>query len=57
MNGYETWRPALIAFIQKDSPWMTQKLENLQRGDPLTAEDERTIRALQAAFIYQAVAA
>jgi hypothetical protein len=54
---FEQWRPALIAFVQKDSPWMTQKLENLRRGDPLTQEDYHTIKALQAAFIHQAVAA
>jgi hypothetical protein len=43
---YEAWRPALIAFFRADSPWMAQKRENLERGDPLTNEDRRTIDAL-----------
>lgn len=44
--NYEAWRPALIAFYRVDSPWMTQKRENLNRGDPLTNEDRRIIDAL-----------
>jgi hypothetical protein len=49
-QGYEAWRPALIAFYQAESPWMTQTLEGLRRGDPLTAENKRAIEALIAAF-------
>lgn len=49
MADYEQWRPALIAFVQKDSPWMTQKLENLERGDPLTIDDRHVIDGLIAA--------
>lgn len=44
--NYEVWRPALIAFYETESPWMTQKLENLNRGDPMTFEDRRIIDAL-----------
>lgn len=46
MNDYEAWRPALIAFLREDSPWMIQKLANLKRGDPLTNEDRRMIESL-----------
>lgn len=44
--NYEAWRAALIAFYETESPWMTQKLENLNRGDPMTFEDRRIIDAL-----------
>jgi hypothetical protein len=46
VTDYEAWRPALIAFLKKDSPWMVQKLANLKRGDPLTFEDRRIIETL-----------
>ena len=36
----------MIAFIERESPWMTQTLENLRRGDPLTSDNRRTIEAL-----------
>jgi hypothetical protein len=50
MNAdYEAWRPALIAFYRHESPWMTQKLENLRRGDPLTTDDRHVIDGLIAA--------
>jgi hypothetical protein len=46
----EAWRPALIAFYRQESPWMSQKLENLQRGDPFTDYDIHAIKGLQAAL-------
>jgi hypothetical protein len=46
----EAWRPALIAFYRQESPWMLQKLENLERGRPLTADDIRVIKGLCAAL-------
>ena len=46
---YEAWRPALIAFYWHESPWMRQKLENLERNEPLTAEDKHVIDGLVAA--------
>jgi hypothetical protein len=49
----ETWRPALIAFYRSEG-WM-QSAENLERGCELTPEYHRTISALKAAFIVQAV--
>jgi hypothetical protein len=45
---YEAWRPALIAFYWKDSPWMRQKLESLERGCPLTDYDKTVIDELAA---------
>lgn len=47
-RDYELWRPALIAFLEADSPWMTQSLESLRRGDPLSDDNRRTIQALAA---------
>jgi hypothetical protein len=49
-QGFEAWRPALIAFYRQESPWMSQKLENLQRGDPFTDYDIHAIKGLQAAL-------
>jgi hypothetical protein len=50
MNAdYEAWRPQLIAFYRHESPWMRQKLENLERGDPLTIDDRHVIDGLIAA--------
>ena len=46
---YEAWRSALIAFYRAESPWMTQKVENLERGYPLTTSDRHTIDGLAAA--------
>lgn len=48
-QDYEFWRPALIAFYQGESPWMTQKIENLRRGDPLTIDDCHVIDGLREA--------
>jgi hypothetical protein len=50
---YEAWRPALAAFYRADC-WF-QTAEHLERGGKLTPENKRHIRALQAAFIVQAV--
>jgi hypothetical protein len=49
VTDYEAWRPALIAFYRHESPWMRQKLENLERGDPLTTDDRHVIDGLIAA--------
>ena len=46
---YEAWRPALLAFYWHESPWMRQKLENLERNEPLSADDKRVIDGLVAA--------
>ncbi len=46
-HGYEAWRPALIAFYERDC--LAQKAENLRRGCPLDYLDERAIDALKAA--------
>jgi hypothetical protein len=51
--NYEDWRPALIAFYRADC-WF-QSADNLERGEPLSEDNKRHIRALQAAFITQAV--
>lgn len=55
MADLETWRPALIAFYEKDE--MPTKARRLRDGAPFDYLDIRTIKALQAAFINQAVAA
>ena len=47
---HEAWRPALIAFYKRESPWMVQTLEDLQRGRPFTPDNLRVIEGLQAAF-------
>jgi len=49
MENLEAWRPALMAFYWQESPWMRQKLENLERGYPFTADDLRVIEGLRAA--------
>jgi len=49
MDAYESWRPALIAFLRHDGPWF-QTIENAERGCPLTGQDRRIIDGLQAAF-------
>jgi hypothetical protein len=47
-DDLESWRPALIAFYRSEC-WF-QSADNLERlGFPLSVEDRRTIRALQAA--------
>lgn len=46
LPDYEAYRPALLAFYKVDSPWMFQKLKNLEHGDPLTFEDRRIIDGL-----------
>lgn len=48
LDAYEAWRPALIAFYRSEGPWF-QKVENLQRGDPLSDEDRHVIDGLIAA--------
>lgn len=48
-TDYEAWRPALIAFYQAESPWMSQKLQNLRRGDAMTGDDKHVIDGLIAA--------
>jgi hypothetical protein len=47
-HDLEAWRPALIAFYRQDGPWF-QKIENLEQGDPFTAEDIRLVHCLKAA--------
>lgn len=47
-HGYEAYRPALIAFYERDC--LAQKAENLRRGYPLDYLDKRAIDALRAAF-------
>ena len=49
MNDYGAWRPALIAFYQRESPWMSETIAGLKRGDPLTADNRRVIDGLIAA--------
>lgn len=51
----EQWRPALIAFYERDE--MPMKARHLKDGAPLDYLDLRTIDALEAAFINAAVAA
>jgi hypothetical protein len=46
VTDYEAWRPALIAFYERECPWASMTLENLRRGEPLTNENRRTIEAL-----------
>jgi len=46
MENLEAWRPALMAFYWQESPWMRQKLENLERGYPFTADDLRVVGAI-----------
>lgn len=53
MADYEAWRAALAAFYRADACF--QSAENIERGMPLDVGDKRVIRALQAAFIVQAV--
>jgi hypothetical protein len=45
---YEAWRPALIAFYERDE--LRQKALNLKNGVPLDYLDRRTIEALRAAL-------
>lgn len=47
-HGYEAYRPALIAFCERDC--LTQKAENLRRGVSLDYIDKRMIDALKAAI-------
>jgi hypothetical protein len=44
MPDYESWRPALAAFYRAEAFY--QSAENVERGDPLTNSDRRTIDAL-----------
>jgi len=43
---YEAWRPALIAFCERECPWASMTLENLRLGRPLSDDNRRTIEAL-----------
>lgn len=45
----EAWRPALIAFYEVESPWMSQTLESLRGGYPFTRDNRRVIDAIKAA--------
>ena len=47
-RGYEAWRPALIAFCERDE--LRQMADNLRRGQPLGYIEKRMIDALRAAF-------
>jgi len=49
VTDYEAWRPALIAFYRHESPWMVQKLANLENGYPLSIDDRHVIDGLIAA--------
>lgn len=46
-RDYEAWRPALIAFYERDE--LRQKAANLKNGDALDYLDRRAIEALAAA--------
>lgn len=48
MTDLEHWRPALIAFYERDE--LPQKAKNLKAGAPFDYLDLRTIRALEAAL-------
>jgi hypothetical protein len=45
---YEVWRPALIAFYERDE--LRQKARSLRNGAPFDYLDRRSIEALAAAF-------
>lgn len=45
---YETWRPALIAFYERDE--LPTKAQRLRDGAPFDYLDLRAIRALEAAL-------
>jgi hypothetical protein len=45
---YEAWRPALIAFYERDE--LRQKALNLKNGAPLDYLDKRAIDGLRAAL-------
>ena len=47
-HGYEAWRPALIAFYEKDE--LPTKALCLKQGEPFDYLDLRAIRALEAAL-------
>jgi hypothetical protein len=55
--GRDEWRQALIAFYRAESPWMRQKVENLEQGALFDASDVATLRGLQAALERLPVAA
>jgi hypothetical protein len=48
LPDYEAYRERLIAFYRHESPWMTQKLENLRLGYPLSIDDMHVIDGLMA---------
>lgn len=48
-DDYEAWRKALIAFYETESPWMSQTLESLRGGYPLTRDNKRVVDAIKAA--------
>jgi hypothetical protein len=47
LDGYEAWRPALIAFYERDE--LKQKALNLKNGASLDYLDRRCIEAMMAA--------
>ena len=50
LAAMDAQRAQLIAFYERESPWMVQKLENLRNGYPLSADDMRVIDGLTAAL-------
>ena len=50
LDARDAERERLIAFYRAESPWMVQKIENLERGCPLSADDHRVLAGLNAAF-------
>lgn len=48
MNDLEHWRPALVAFYERDE--LRQRALNLKNGAPFDYLDLRTIKALEAAL-------
>jgi hypothetical protein len=49
-ENLEAWRPALLAFYRKESPWMVQTIEDLERGRPFSADTLRVIEGLKEAL-------
>ncbi len=47
MSEHEVWRPALIAYCERDC--LTERAAGLRRGEPMDYIDHRMIDALKAA--------
>ena len=47
---YEREREALIAFLRVESPWSVMRIEQLERGCPLSIDDRHIIDGLRAAY-------